>query len=227
VAATPGVGERDHVVDEPRAFEHQERRQRDTPSSVAHGEPATARGDHDVALHRLQLVERAVVRDVEKPRRVPVHRPERAVERRDLLDLAGGGLDLSIGRHHDQVPRDPIAARARRRDQLRLILGVEDHDVGALAAARSHRGDERVLDLLEPDELQGLDPRVVRLLDRREPRVRDDRAPPTGLGPLEQVVVRAPETQERFEIGHALIFPAAAGRTVRVVLGPRAAQGLR
>ncbi len=141
-----------------------------------------------------------------------------AVERRDLLDLAGG-LDDPTGRHHDQVPRDPIAARARRRDQLRLILGVEDHDVRALAAARSHRGDERVLDLLEPDGLQGLDPRVVRLLDRWEPRVRDDRAPPPGPVRSNRSSCARQKRRSGSRSATPLIFAAAAGRTVRVVLG--------
>ena len=66
-----------------------------------------------------------------------------------------------------------------------------------------------VLDLFEPDRLSGLDPRVVRLLDRWEPSVGDDGAPPLRLGALEQVVLSPPEAQEWFEVGHVAIFAAA------------------
>jgi hypothetical protein len=80
--------------------------------------------------------------------------------------------------------------------------------VATLAAAGAHRGKERFLDLLEQDRLPGLDPRVVRLLDRREPSVRDDGAPPPRLGALEEIVLSPPEAQERFEVGHDAIFAA-------------------
>jgi hypothetical protein len=209
VPAAPCVGERDDVIDERGTLEHQERRERDPTAAVDHREPAAAGRDQHVALHRLQLVERVRIRDVEQSRRVPVVGPERPVERRDLLDLAHG-LGAATGGHHHQVPHDPFAAGARGDDEVRLVLGVEDHDVGTLDAAREHRGQERSLDLLEPDGLPGLDPRVVRLLDRREPSVRDDGAPPPRLGALEQGVLSPPEAEERLEVGHAAIFAADA-----------------
>jgi hypothetical protein len=108
-----------------------------------------------------------------------------------------------------------------------LVLGVEDHDVATLAATGAHPGEERSLDLLEPDRLPGLDPRVVRLLDRREPSVRDDGAPPPRLGALEEVVVSTPESQERFEVGHAAIFAADAPGPAEASSNVRAAGGLR
>jgi len=114
-------------------------------------------------------------------------------------------LDVEV-----DVTSDDIAATA---DYRKLVQAARD-----VVAGES-------LDLLESDRLPRLDPRVVRLLDRREPSVRDDGAPPPRLGALEEVVLSPPETQERFEAGHAAIFAAAARRAV--VERARAPKGLR
>jgi hypothetical protein len=73
----------------------------------------------------------------------------------------------------------------------------------------------------------GLDARIVRLLDRREPGIGDDGAPPRGLDTVEQGVLCTPERQERFEIHHGLIFAAAAPRSDRLSPVARDATALR
>jgi len=214
VAAASCGRERRDVVDERRSLEDQERGQRDTAFAVDHREPSTPGRDQHLAFHRLQLIERVVLGHVEQSRRFPMDDPEPLVELRDLLDVLGR-RDPGAGGHHHQVPRDPVAAGAGGGDEVRLVLRVEDHDVRSGAAALAHGGEERVLDLGQADRVVGLDARVVRFLDPREPGIGDDGAPPRGLDPLEQGVLRTPEGQERLEIGHGLIFAAAALRSDR------------
>lgn len=129
------------------------------------------------------------------------------VERPHELRPRGGDERVGLAFHHE-VPGEPVSAPARVDEQVGLVLGEEDHDVGSLAPAAAQGGQQPRLDLGQRDRVSGLHARVVRLLDPRVARVRDDGAPPLELHAIEQIVLGSPVPQQGLELAHPVMFAA-------------------
>jgi hypothetical protein len=76
VAAPPGLGERDDVVEERGVPDDEQRGERRGPVRPAHDEPPSSERYQRLALERLELIERVRVLDVEQARGLGVREPE-------------------------------------------------------------------------------------------------------------------------------------------------------